>query len=301
VGDNLVIKQVINERQQGPETRKNIIVELEKELKKTVVVFFTSFVYPVMIEDNDADIIEGVLQKSDNSKGIALIINSPGGLGLSAERIINICRHYSGTKEYWALVPNKAKSAATMICLGASKIIMGKTSELGPIDPQISTFINGERKVFSACNIVESYEKLFNKAVRAKGNLEPYLLQLSNYDEREIIEYRTAIELSEDIAIQALHTGMLKGETKEVIRNKIDVFLKPAKKKAHGRPIYPEEIENSCGLNVEILEPINSIYKLLYELYIRTNDFVSRNNIAKCIETKDHSFAATFKEVNSNV
>ncbi|GAH14065.1 unnamed protein product, partial [marine sediment metagenome] len=43
----------------------------------------------------------------DLSKGLALIINSPGGSGLAAERIINVCRSYSGTEEFWAIVPNK--------------------------------------------------------------------------------------------------------------------------------------------------------------------------------------------------
>ena len=51
----------------------------------------------------------------DLSKGLALIISSPGGDGLAAERIINVCRHYSETKEYWAVVPNKAKSTARMV------------------------------------------------------------------------------------------------------------------------------------------------------------------------------------------
>jgi ClpP class serine protease len=31
-----------------------------------------------------------------------------------------------------------AKSAATMICLGSNAIYMSKTSELGPIDPQVT-------------------------------------------------------------------------------------------------------------------------------------------------------------------
>jgi hypothetical protein len=35
-------------------------------------------------------------------------------------------------------VPRKAKSAATLICLGAQEIHMGLMSELGPIDPQIN-------------------------------------------------------------------------------------------------------------------------------------------------------------------
>ena len=88
-----------------------------------------------MIDDSDSTMIEEVLRNLDLSNGLALIINSPGGDGLAAERIINVCRKYSKTNEFWAIVSDKAKSAATMVCFGASKILMSETSELGPIDP----------------------------------------------------------------------------------------------------------------------------------------------------------------------
>jgi ClpP class serine protease len=109
---------------------------------------------------------------------------------VEAERIINVLREYSGTGKYWAFVPARAKSAATMICFGAEKVLMGATSELGPIDPQIAFSEAGELKRFSLYNIVTSYEELFKKAVEEKqGNLEPYLQQLHHYDEREIREF----------------------------------------------------------------------------------------------------------------
>jgi ClpP class serine protease len=175
---------------------------------------YTSFVYPVMLDDGDASMIEAVLRTCDLSSGVALMINSPGGLGLAAERIINVCRSYSGTKDYIAVVPNKAKSAATMICLGASEIMMGRTSELGPVDPQVT--LKGGR--YSVYNIVKSYEHLFEKAVKAQGNIQPYLLQLSHFDEKDITEYKTALDLSDDIAVKALNGGMLKGMSEEEIK-----------------------------------------------------------------------------------
>ena len=82
--------------------------------------------------------------------------------------------------EFWAIVPGKAKSAATMICFGASKILMGVSSELGPIDPQLTiTDESGQEKRYSLFSIVKSYQSLFANALKAKGNLQPYLqLQL---------------------------------------------------------------------------------------------------------------------------
>lgn len=288
-----VYVKVKEEELQNQSTRIPLYKKLEKLLGLPVITYFTSFRYPVMIEDNDAEMIEGLLQVCDLSKGFALVISSPGGLGLAAERIINVCRAYSGTGEYTAIVPAKAKSAATMICLGASKIIMGKTSELGTVDPQVAIKENGVNKRFSAYTLVKSYETLFKQAVKEKGgNLQPYLQQLSNYDSREIAELRTQLELSDDIAVRALKTCMLTNLSHDEIKKKIGIFLIPEKRaKVHGRPIYSDAAIN-CGLNIELKDINDNSWHLLYELYIRLNNYVSINKNTKVMECKDKSFTA---------
>jgi ClpP class serine protease len=284
-----VYQQVLIEQNQTHDTRKHIYKELEKVLGMPVLAYFTSFHYEVMIDDSDATMIEGILQKADLSKGLAIIINSPGGSGISAERILNICKSYSGTGEFVSIVPNKAKSAATMVCMGASKIYMGKTSELGPIDPQIQFKDDrGNITSFALCNLIQSYEELFDNAVKEKGNLEPYIQQLANYDARQIKKYKGAVQLSEDLAIQALKNGMMNHLTKSVIQKKIKVFLTPDKTKDHGRPIFYSEARR-CGFNIDLMNSKSDLWKLSYELFVRLNNFTS-TKVAKCIENKDHSF-----------
>ena len=215
----LVIEQVADEQLQGHGTRKRLYTELESELGVPVVSFFTSFRYPVMIEDNDVDMIEGLLQKCDSPNGFALLLSSPGGSGLAAERIINVCRSYSGNGKYTVIIPGKAKSAATIICLGASKIVMSNTSELGTVDPQIVEVEGDKVNQFAVYNVLQSYDDLFERAVKEDGNLQPYLQQLANYDAREIAEMRSELSLSEDMAIKALKTGMLAHLGEKEIKN----------------------------------------------------------------------------------
>ena len=100
---------------------------------------------------------------------------------------------------------------------------MGHSSELGAIDPQ--QVVMGEDKQpkwFSVYNIVSSYRRLFDQAVKATGNLQPYLQQLANYDEREIAECESALALSEDIAIKTLKSGMLAGYSYNKIKKRIE-------------------------------------------------------------------------------
>lgn len=286
-----VFAKVWGETQQLHATRVALFLKLESLLQLPVITFFTSFRYPVSVSDDDMDMLMAVLQETDLSKGLALLISSPGGDGLAAERILNACRTCSNTGNYIAIVAGKAKSAATMICFGASKIMMGPSSELGPVDPQIIRSEDGNTKRFSVFNYINSYEKLFNRAVKVKGNLEPFLQQLARYDEREIEELRSAMSLSEDISVRALMTGMLKGKTKTKIKKDIEVFLNPSVgTKSHGRPIYFDEA-SKCGLNIEEMDVKSEIWNVAYELYVRTDQYVS-TRVTKCIESKEHSFSA---------
>jgi len=288
---DFVFQQIQEEEQQGHSTRSSLFIEIEKLIGRPIVTFFTSFKYPVTIDDSDADMLEALLQKMDLKNGLALLISSPGGYPLAAERIINICRSYSGTGDYWTIVPSKAKSAATMICFGSSKIIMGKTSELGTVDPQLTIDDGKEYKAFAVCNIVKSYQNLFERAVKEEGNLEPYLQQLAHYDERDIEEYRMAIDLSVEITQRYLATGMLQS-IKDILK-KVSVFLTPEQTKTHGRPIYADQAVE-CGLNIEIKDIKDTLWKMVYDLYIRTNNYVSKH-AAKCIENANDSFRAGIK------
>jgi len=290
-----VLEHILTEVEQRHSTRKELLKKIQDKLGRTVVSFFTSFDFPVMIEDNDADMLEQVLQATEIKNGLAMIISSAGGLGLTAERIITICRKYSDTGEYWAIVPSKAKSAATLICFGASKIIMSDTSELGPVDPQITLKDESGNFIrYSLYNIVKSYEELFEQTVNLKvGRLEPFLQQLDRYFYKDIVEYKAAIALSEDISLKAIKSGMMSNKSEKTIKNKIKIFLSPKETKTHGRPIYAEEAQK-CGLNIEKKGVREEIWSMIHELYVRNNFFVS-HRVAKSIETYRQTVTAKFK------
>jgi ClpP class serine protease len=253
------------------------------------VTFFTSFVFPASISDADCDMLQSVLQASDLSKGLVLMISSGGGDGLAAERIVNTCRAYSGSGDYWVLVPGKAKSAATMICMGASKIFMSAASELGPVDPQVIRREGDSIRVYSAHSLVQGYEKLFDRAVRAKGNLEPFVMQLQKYDHREIQNYKSAISLAESISAKILKSGMCKGKSIQAISNKLKMFTSPeAGTVVHGRPISAQEAR-SCGLAVEDIDVQSKAWADIYELYARTERFTSSVAV-RAVESKGEAF-----------
>src|SRR5437870_1282174 len=121
---------VMRETRQDEVLRRPLIEKIEKHYGAKTIVFFTAFNKESgMISDVDAEMLESILSVEHSSGGkIMLIINSPGGFGLAAERIVNTCRAFSNN-QFEVLVPHMAKSAATMICFGAIKIHMSKTAE----------------------------------------------------------------------------------------------------------------------------------------------------------------------------
>jgi ATP-dependent protease ClpP protease subunit len=290
---------IMDEVNQRHRVRKELYDSLEKELGENskVVSFFTSFTYPVLIEDGDADMLEEVLTNSDmDGKKLVLFLNSPGGDALAAERIVNICRSYS-KKGFSVIVPKMAKSAATMIALGATTIGMSKTSELGPIDPQILIYNDkGDPVKYQAANeIIESYNDLLNKANKTTGRIEPYLQQLARYDARDIRNIQSAQSLSENIAVKSLKSGMLKNLTEGQIKNKIQPFLDPKHTKSHGRPIY-HDLAEKCGAKVKLYENNSDLWRIVWQLYVKLNYLVSTSSI-KIIESYEDSYVASAPQV----
>lgn len=102
-------------------------------------------------------------------RDILLVVHSLGG-SIEAGYFIGKAGKRLSKNRLAVAVPRKAKSAATLLSLGADEIHMGLLSELGPIDPQI----NG----FPAQGIKNAIEILSDMACRhpaASGMLGEYL------------------------------------------------------------------------------------------------------------------------------
>jgi len=71
---------------------------------------------------------------------ITLLLYTKGGDTLAAWSIVNLIRQFC--KHLEVLVPEKALSAGTLMCLGANSVMMTKQATIGPIDPSVITPLN---------------------------------------------------------------------------------------------------------------------------------------------------------------
>ncbi|MBX4308663.1 ATP-dependent Clp protease proteolytic subunit, partial [Mycobacterium tuberculosis] len=89
----------------------------------------------VQITDEDKNGFMLCIHELDRTKGLDLIIHTPGGDSQATIALVDYLRSMFG-KNIRAIIPQLAMSAGTMIACSCFEIIMGKQSSLGPIDPQ---------------------------------------------------------------------------------------------------------------------------------------------------------------------
>lgn len=102
-------------------------------------------------------------------KDILMFLLSDGGKIEPAYLISKACKRLCKDK-FVVTVPRRAKSAATLIALGASEIHMGLLSELGPIDPQINGF-----PALGLTNALEKIASLSDRFPKSSDMFAKYL------------------------------------------------------------------------------------------------------------------------------
>lgn len=259
---------------------------------RAIISFFISFQSQTPLSQVDADMIEEILANTDTSKGITLILDAPGGDGLAAERIIQVCKAYSDG-DFETIVPSRAKSAATMVCLGSDRIIMGPTSELGPIDPQIPFKIGEQWQWVAAYYVITTYDKLMEDAISlTQGHIEPYLQQLSQFNATQVEMLRSSTKLSESIAVSSLQKGMMHGMEEDEIKENIKLFTDPEATLSHGRALNHDMLQD-CELNIELIDLKDELWENVWSLYMRSKFVVDRGDTgSKLVETLENSYRA---------
>lgn len=71
-------------------------------------------------------------------KNAFLLLESSGGDAHAGYRIARAIRHHYKGGEFVVFLPGRCKSAATLVCIGASALVIGDTGELGPLDVQVN-------------------------------------------------------------------------------------------------------------------------------------------------------------------
>ena len=123
--------------------RRALIEAIEKRRASKVITCVTSdrLNLAAMIAGDVVSIIHDHIlefKEAERSK-LDLFLYSRGGHSDVPWALVSTLRQYCHKGSFSVLVPYRAHSAATVICLGADEILMTKKGELGPIDATMAT------------------------------------------------------------------------------------------------------------------------------------------------------------------
>jgi len=246
------------------------------------------------IDSADVPAFGDALMSLGDVDELDLIINSPGGDGTVAEKIIELCRAYC--KEFKVIVPNRAKSAATVVALGADEIIMGYCSELGPIDAQVPIVVSGIPRYISAQSFIDArttLEEKFKNVIKKKEDPRAILQQIASLDAPFIDHCEKLMEFSQEVARKYLAKYMFSAtKPAQAQKEAVDKVLKGLSSvsifKVHGRMIDGNAAKTDLKLNVRLLAKDAPLWEDLWQYYVRADVTLSKSRHAlKLIETRN--------------
>lgn len=241
--------------------RQALIKEIE-QLTKTSLICYVS--PNSQIERDDVIAMVDLLHNTVPGAPIDLMLHSPGGNIDAAEKLITLIRKRAGTAPVRVIVPDFAKSAATLVALGADAILMSDSSELGVIDPQVELPNGkGHLQAVSAQGYLDAFND-WSKMLRDNPGDPVARLMLDKMEPSTIHRLEQATTRSRKIAAALLATGMVKDEDEASAI--VDDLSDTRKWHSHGQMI-PQEALLKLGLSVNYLAPHDRQWQLYWRLF----------------------------------
>lgn len=228
----------------GQRTKRNVIAYYSGWLQKSDLARQMPFEF--QLNDSDKNGFMAVIHQMDRSKGLDLILHTPGGDMAATESLIDYLRLMFGTN-IRAIIPQIAMSGGTMIALACREIIMGKHSNLGPIDPQFGGV--------AAHAIKEEFERALGEVQKFPHTAPIWQIVVSKFGPSQISESLKAITWAEEMTKEWLKTGMFEGDQQadEKANKVVDELGNHAITKSHARHISAAAAKK-LGLQIVPLE-----------------------------------------------
>lgn len=190
--------------------RRKYLTRLHELTGRDTIVYATDWIRGAQPGSSiDLGDMQGMMEVCQGLRGPGLdvILHSPGG---SAEATASIVRYLRRKFPYdmRVFVPLAAMSAATMWALAGDWVVMGKHSQLGPIDPQLITL----QGAIPARAIINQFERAKAEVQENPAVLGAWVPILQQYGPALLEQCEKAEELARRLAREWLATYMFRGE-----------------------------------------------------------------------------------------
>ena len=257
------------------EQKKKFLRELSEYTGRNTILYFSAFmnknVRDSIINDKDINAFMETVHKLDRSKGLDLILHTPGGDISATEQIIKYL-HSMFNGDIRAIIPQMAMSAGSMVAVSCRSIMMGKQSCLGPFDPQLNNL--------PCQSVLKEFERAINDVSRNPASLGLWQTIISKLNPTFLTLCQQSDELSKNLADDILSKTQYSEEIKAQIKG---VFVNNDDSKVHSRHIDIQRCKD-VGLNIEELEADPKIQDMVLSIHHCCMILGESSNIVKVVE-----------------
>jgi ClpP class serine protease len=263
--------------------RRRYLRKLNKLTGRNIILYYSGWLQSpdappsvVAIGDNDLTGFMSACHRVDRTKGLDLILHTPGGDLAATESIVNYLK--SLFADIRVIVPQLAMSAGTIMACAARSIVMGKQSSLGPIDPQL-----GGR---SAHGILEEFEQAYREIKADPSKIAVWQPIIVKYQPTLIGECQKAMQWSRDMVHSWLVNGMLAADPDKAAKSDriVEELGSHSLTLSHARHLSAERCK-SLGLVIEQLEDDDKLQDAVLSVHHCCMHTLSQTHAVKIIES----------------
>ncbi len=281
ISQEIATEAAINPEPAADAVRHRYLQMLHNHTGRNVICYYSGFlscpgVANTSINDSDKNGFMNAISGIDTSKGLDLILHTPGGDIAATESIVDYLRDvFKG--DLRAIIPQIAMSAGTMIACACKEIVMGNHSNLGPIDPQFGGL--------AAQSILEEFNFAASQILKDPNYAHVWRPIIEKYHPTLLTSCVHAMSWSKDMVTKWLETGMFlqQNNAKELAINVTDVIADHANQKTHSRHIPRDELKK-LGLVITDLESDKYLQDYVLSIHHCFIHVMSSKNITKAIE-----------------
>lgn len=266
-------------------TRRKYISALSKKTGRNTIMYYSGFLQkPTLvhqgvdfsINDNDKNGFMTVIKGLDRNKGLDLVLHTPGGNVASTESIVNYLKSIFGN-DIRAIVPQIAMSAGTMISCACKCIVMGKQSNLGPIDPQLGPI--------PAHGLIGEFNQIMKSVKEDPQSIIVWREILSKYNPTLIGECEKAIKWAETMVSDWLKENMFSDadDKDSIVENIIKELGSHDMTLSHGRHLHSNFLQK-IGLKIDMMEEDQVLQDLILSVHHSAIISITQTKTTKIIE-----------------
>lgn len=279
-----VLKEVQETHQRAPKenpfdtVRRKYLKTVSDVTGRNVIAYYSGWLQKpkapdTAVNDKDKSGFMLTIHKMDKKKGLDLILHTPGGDLAATESLVDYLYSMFG-HNIRVIVPQISMSAGTMIALSAKEIVLGKHSNLGPIDPQMGGL---------ACQaIINEFEEAKRDIKKNPHAAALWQVIIGKYHPTFLGACKQAIDWSENMVSQWLKENMC-SDDEDKVADILKMFADHKKQKSHARHISKKECEE-VGLNIISLEDHDDLQDAVLTTHHVFMHTFSSTNAVKIIE-----------------